>query len=200
MGICDLVKKRLGHLKDQFICITTEEELKNYIDKAIENNVISIDTETTGLDPITDEIVGACIFTPNLPAAYIPINHLSLITNIRLKNQLTNNQVAVQFNRLKNTRIIMFNAKFDIRVIRHQLGVDLTCYWDASIASRILKENEEEGNLKYLWKKYCSPDKEAEHFTFEKMFQGYCFNIFPIDVAYLYAAKDAIIANVFFIF
>ena len=101
--------------------------------------------------------------------------------------------MAEQFNRLKaaNTDIIFFNAKFDIRVMRHQLGIDLSPAWDGFVAAKVLKENEEEANLKYLWKKYCSPNKDSEHFTFDKLFKGYTFNIFPISTAYLYAAMDA---------
>lgn len=193
--LCKLVESKLGHLRDTQICIQDEEELNRYIDHAIQNGYISLDTETTGLDPITDKIVGACIYTPGEKTAYIPINHTSLITGVRLANQLTNEQVAKAFKRLQenNVKIIYFNAKFDIRVCRHQLGIDLPPYWDGFIASKCLKENEEEGNLKYLWTKYCSGNREAEHFTFEKLFKNYTFNLIPIDVACLYAANDAII-------
>lgn len=193
-NICEQVQNRLSKYKDEFILITTPEELKEYIDHSISCNGIAIDTETTGLDPICDAIVGACIYSPGKKAAYIPINHVSYITNTRLSNQLTNEQVAKEFQRLVDakTKIIMFNAKFDIRVIRHQLGVYLTPDWCGFIAGKCLKENELEGNLKYLWKKYCSPDKEAEHFTFDKMFEGIKFNLIPITTAYLYAAKDAL--------
>lgn len=196
-AVVQQTQARLSHYKDQFELIQTKSRLHEYIDKCIENNIIDIDTETTGLDPITDQIVGACIYTPGEKAAYIPINHISYITNQRLDGQLTNNEVAEEFQRLVdvNTQIIMFNAKFDIRVIRHQLGVYMTPAWDGFIAGKCLKENEEEGNLKYLWKKYCSPDKEAEHFTFEKMFEGICFNLIPITTAYLYAAKDALMTH-----
>lgn len=194
-NLCEMVEQKLAHLKDSFECIIDENRLKEYIDKAIENGYISIDTETTGLDPITDEIVGGCIYTPGEKAAYIPINHISAITRTRLQNQLTNEQVGNQFKRLKenNIKIIYFNAKFDIRVMRHQLGVDLPCYWDGFIAAKVLKENEEEANLKYLWKKYCSPDKEAPHFTFDKLFKDVKFNLVPMKTATLYAANDAII-------
>ena len=194
-NLCEMVEQKLAHLKDNFECITDENRLKEYIDKAIENGYISIDTETTGLDPITDEIVGGCIYTPGEKAAYIPINHISAITRTRLQNQLTNEQVGNQFKRLKenNTKIIYFNAKFDIRVMRHQLGVDLPCYWDGFIAGKVLKENEEESNLKYLWKKYCSPNKDAPHFTFDKLFKDVKFNLVPMKTATLYAANDAII-------
>lgn len=193
--LCDLVNRKLGHLKDEQICIQDYNQLKEYIDLSIQNGYISIDTETTGLDPICDEIVGACIYTPGKKPAYIPINHVSLITGVRLNNQLTNQQVAEQFQRIvdNNVKIIMFNAKFDIRVIRNQLGVYMEPYWDGFIAGKCLKEDEEEANLKYLWTKYCSKDKTAEHFTFEKLFKGYKFNVFPIDTACLYAANDAII-------
>ena len=196
-AVVQQTQARLSHYKDQFELIQTKSRLHEYIDKCIANNIIDIDTETTGLDPITDQIVGACIYTPGEKAAYIPINHISYITNQRLDGQLTNNEVAEEFQRLvdANTQIIMFNAKFDIRVIRHQLGVYMTPAWDGFIAGKCLKENEEEGNLKYLWKKYCSPDKEAEHFTFEKMFEGICFNLIPITTAYLYAAKDALMTH-----
>ena len=193
-NICEQVQKRLGHYADQLELIQTPERLHEYIDVCIEKGIIAIDTETTGLDPITDKIVGACIYTYGQKPAYIPINHISYITNIRLDEQLTEQQVATEFQRLvdANTKIIMFNAKFDIRVIRHQLGVYMTPSWCGFIAGKCLKNNELEGNLKYLWKKYCSKDKDEAHFTFDKMFDGLRFDLIPISTAYLYAAKDAL--------
>ena len=193
-NICEQVQKRLGHYADQLELIQTLERLHEYIDACIEKGIIAIDTETTGLDPITDQIVGACIYTYGQKPAYIPINDRSYITNNRVEGQLTEQQVGIEFQRLvdTNVKIIMFNAKFDVRVIRHQLGVYMTPAWCGFIAGKCLKNNELEGNLKYLWKKYCSPDKEAEHFTFDKMFEGIKFNLIPINTAYLYAAKDAL--------
>ena len=193
-NVCEQVQKRLGHYAEQLELIQTSEKLHEYIDACIEKGIIAIDTETTGLDPITDKIVGACIYTYGQKPAYIPINHISYITNTRVDGQLTETEVAVEFQRLvdKQVKIIMFNAKFDIRVIRHQLGVYMTPSWCGFIAGKCLKNNELEGNLKYLWKKYCSKDKEAEHFTFDKMFDGLRFDLVPIGTAYLYAAKDAL--------
>lgn len=193
-NICDQVQKRLGHYAEQLELIQSVERLHEYIDACIQKGIIAIDTETTGLDPLTDKIVGACIYTYEQKPAYIPINHISYITNNRLEGQLTENEVGKEFQRLvdADVKIIMFNAKFDIRVIRHQLGVYMIPAWCGFIAGKCLKNNELEGNLKYLWKKYCSPDKEAEHFTFDKMFDGLRFDLIPISTAYLYAAKDAL--------
>ena len=100
-ALAQLVEEKLGHLADDFENIFTEERLSEYISKAIANGYLALDTETTGLDPITSNLVGACIYTPGEKPAYVPINHISLITNQRLTNQLTNEQVAKEFIRLK---------------------------------------------------------------------------------------------------
>ena len=193
--LCNLVERKLGYLKESQELLRDESSLTNYIDDAIKNGFIALDTETNGLDPICDDIVGACIYTEGRKPAYVPINHVSNITGTRLNNQLTNEQVSKELQRLvdNNVKVIYFNAKFDIRVIKNQLGIVIPPYWDGFIAGKVLKENEEEANLKYLWTKYCSPDKEAEHFTFDKLFKGYKFSLIPIETACLYAANDAII-------
>ena len=85
-SIVSLVNSKFANKKDEFLLIRTEEGFINYIDKCIENNIISIDTETTGLDPIEDHIVGLCIYTPGMKAAYVPINHTSYITQAKVEN------------------------------------------------------------------------------------------------------------------
>lgn len=190
------VEKNLGQFKDDYVVITTEEDLHNYFERCIDNQIISIDTETTGLDPILDKIVGLCIYTPDEPAAYVPINHVSYVTGVRVENQLTEEQVAKHLNLLiscGDVDIIMFNAKFDMRVIRNQLGVkDIYCTWDCYLAARLLNENEESHGLKQLHKKYCL-DGQGDAFSFDSLFKGISFDKIPINTGYLYAAHDAII-------
>ena len=189
------VEKNLGQFKDDYIVITDTETLYDYFSKCVHNNVISIDTETTGLDPILDSIVGLCIYTPNQPAAYVPINHVSYVTGVRVENQLSEANVAHAFEMLLASKldIIMFNAKFDIRVIRNQLGVkDIYCTWDAYLAAKLLNENEESHGLKALHKKYIL-DGEGDAFSFDALFKGISADKIPISSFYLYAAHDAII-------
>ena len=208
--ITAMVEKNLGKYKDDYIIITTEDELRQYLVDASYEGVISIDTETTGLDPILDSIVGLCLYTPNHPAAYVPINHVSYVTGVRVDSQLTEEQVAKHLNEFihdsnhfftehplsydyAGVQIIMFNAKFDIRVIRNQLGVkDIYCTWDAYLAAKLLNENEESHGLKALHKKYVLEDKE-DAFSFDALFKGITFDKVPIKTGYLYAAHDAII-------
>ena len=58
------VDSKLGEYKDKYECIRSIEELKNYIDKCIENDICALDTETTGLNPMLNSIVGFSLYTP----------------------------------------------------------------------------------------------------------------------------------------
>lgn len=191
-----LVEKNLGKYRDDFIVIRDEGDLQSYITEAICKGIISIDTETTGLDPLTDKLVGICIYTPGCKAAYIPVNHRSYVTGIQADNQLPVNILHEQFDRLReaDTFVVMFNACFDIRFLRSGINVYLKCSWDCYLAARLLNENEGSGNngLKALHKKYCTDGADDEA-KFGELFEGISFDLVPINLGYLYAAHDAII-------
>ena len=89
-----MVEKNLGQFKDDYLIIRNQDELHDYFAKCVNNGVVAIDTETTGFDPILDSIVGLCLYTPNEKAAYVPINHTSYVTGVRVDNQLTERDVA----------------------------------------------------------------------------------------------------------
>lgn len=190
------VAKYLFEYLDEYIIITDEKEFVKYIDKAIKNGIIAIDTETTGLNPICDKIVGLCIYTPGKKGAYVPINHISYVTQLRIEEQLDEEVVARELKRIKKAGVknIFFNAKFDIRVIKNQLGVKLKAYWDGYLGARLLNENEGAGNkgLKPLWVKYCNKGEIQKAWSFDKLFEGICFNLIPVSVGYVYAAHDAV--------
>lgn len=194
-AIISVVKSKFAGKEDSLLLITDKESLSRYIDKCVENGKIAIDTETTGLDPILDDIVGMSIYTPGQKAAYIPLKHISYITQKLCSGQLEISYVKSQLQRLvdNNVKTIWFNAPFDIRFIGNKIGVWFTAYFDTSIASRCLNSNEPDGQktLKALHLKYCWNNR-GEALTFGKLFEGIPFNLVPISVAYLYAASDAV--------
>lgn len=187
------VNEKLGKYADRYQVIRDEHTFINYIDKCIENGIIAIDTETNSLDPITGILAGLCIYTPGMKASYVPLHHISYILGTEVENQISDTLAAQQLQRLSDAKIkiIMFNAKFDIRFIKNQLGVKLTPYWDGYIGARLLNENEGDGNngLKALHKKYVL-NGEGDAFSFDTLFKGIPFTHIPINTGYLYAARD----------
>ena len=187
-----MVNKNLGKYADNYEVIRDEVEFEKYIDAAIKNGSIAIDTETNSLDPITCTLAGLCLYTPGNKAVYIPLHHVSYVTGIEIENQVSDEFATAQMQRVLDSKIkvIMFNAKFDTRVIKNQLKVELFPHWDGYIAARLLNENEEENNLKALHKKYCLKG-EGDAFTFDSLFKGIPFTHIPVNTGYLYAARDA---------
>lgn len=187
------VETHLGKFKDDYLVITDIEVLHDYIQASLYRKVIAIDTETTGLDPLVDEIVGICIYTPEEKPAYIPINHVSYVTGVKVDNQIEKDLILSEFQQIYDIDVIMFNAKFDIRVLRNQLGwKDAYCTWDCYLAAKLMNENEESHGLKALHKKYVLNGQEDE-FKFDALFKGVTADKIPINTFYLYAAHDAII-------
>ena len=181
------VEKHLGEYKDQYQCIRTIEDFENYIDKANKYGEIAIDTETNGLNPLVDSVVGLCLYFPGEKATYVPINHVDYFSDIRIEDQLTEEQCKTCLEKL-TAKIIYHNAQFDIRVIKNQIGIRLGAWWDTLLGGHLLNENEAHG-LKYLHGKYISHTDEK---TFSDLFGDIKFKYVPIEYAYLYGAHDAI--------
>lgn len=183
------VELELGHLKDRFLLIQTEEELSNYIDKCIANNIFAFDTETSGLDTITCDLIGLSLYTPGEKACYVPIGHKSYVDNMLKDNQVSLDSVNKQLSRLKNIPAIMHNGKFDINVIYWQFKwLFENLVWDSMVATKILDEREPAG-LKYQYCKNIAKDGKVNDYS--ELFNGVNFAYVPINIAYLYAAKDA---------
>lgn len=184
------VNTKLGKYKDKYKVLRTEAEIEDYFNLIQSNGTAALDTETSGLNPMLDDLAGICLYTPGEKAVYIPYGHISYITGSRVANQPTKEFLYKCFFNLRGIKWIMHNAKFDIRVIRNHIGIKLYAYWDTMLASRCIDENESAA-LKTLHLKYCnSTDDEA--YTYEKLFDGLSFTLVPVNVAYLYAAGDAI--------
>lgn len=177
----------LGQYESKFRLIRDYDTLVEYIKGANRVGKIAIDTETTGLNPLVDNIVGLCLYYPGQKATYVPINHVDYITRERLNDQCTAEEVRKALE-LLDAKIIMHNAQFDIRILKNCVGIKLECWWDTQLGAALIDENENH-KLKYLHGKYISHTKEK---SFKDYFDDVRFTNIPIEYAYLYAANDAI--------
>lgn len=190
--ISAVVNTKLGKYKDKYLLLRDEESVRNYFQSIIDNGEGAIDTETDSLDPITCTLAGVCLYSPGLKPAYIPMHHVSYVTGVESANQVADEIVKDCLEQCHEADVdwVMHNAKFDIRVIKNQLGVRIRCYWDTMLAAKCLNENESAA-LKDLHLKYCITE-DTESLTYEKLFEGVPFTQVPISVGYLYAAGDGV--------
>lgn len=189
-----LVESKLGKYRDEYTYFMAEDEelFKDYIYNTIQTGYVAMDTETTGLDPILDKIVGMSLYSKGQKGLYLPIHHKSYVTGMEVEGQLDPRIIKEQLQRLVDAgvRFKEYNAKFDTRVVKNQLGIYVPCWYDAHLAAMLLNENEPHG-LKTLHSKYVLDGKEDE-FSFGKLFDGITFDLVPISTGYIYAARDAV--------
>lgn len=170
--------------------VTDEAEIDSYIEKIKINGVAGIDTETTGLNPLKDKVVGLCLYTPNEDGIYIPVGHKSHMTGEIREGQVRNEKIKEILQEIENSNIkqIYHNYKYDARIIYNNYDLWMTPYWDTLLCSIILNENEPHG-LKALYNKYVLKTKK-EDLSYDTLFENFDFSYMPIDIAGKYAGFD----------
>lgn len=190
----DLSLQVFGNKLDKIELVTDPNRIEEYLHNTLKNGILAVDTETNGLDRIDGKIAGICLYTPGEKGIYIPIGHVSYMTNQPLKDNVDTWKMKWFFDvcNENNVKYILHNAKFDMHILYWMIGVKIIPYWDTLIAGQLLNENEPHG-LKVLYQKYCvRADEEQQVAKFNTLFNGIEFNSIPPSVGYMYAAFDPI--------
>ena len=190
----DLSLQVFGNKLDKIELVTDPNRIEEYLHNTLKNGILAVDTETNGLDRIDGKIAGICLYTPGEKGIYIPIGHVSYMTNQPLKDNVARETMENFFKVCNehNIKYILHNAKFDMHILYWMIGVKIVPYWDTLIAGQLLNENEPHG-LKVLYQKYCvRADEEQQVAKFNTLFNGIEFNSIPPSVGYMYAAFDPI--------
>lgn len=185
------VSRILGWRTEETLVIKDRGSFSSYIDKAIENGIIFVDTETNNsLDPLTCILMGPCLCTPGMKQCYIPLNHTDFEGN-RLGWQLTENDVREEFQRLidSNVSCVFHNAKFDYQVIKCTCGIEMPISDDTLIMAQLLNENEK-ASLKDQYILHIDPSQEK--YSIESLFSKISYAIIDPDLFALYASTDAV--------
>ena len=128
--------------------IDTEEKRKKIIDLFLTNNFLSLDTETTGTDPISAKLVGLSFSIRENQAFYVPIPQ-----NYKEAQKIVNEFKPVYEN--ENILKIGQNIKYDLLVLQNY-GVELKGkIFDTMIAHYLLQPELHHG-MDYLAEVYLN--------------------------------------------
>lgn len=187
--------------------VQDEKSLKNWVKRIEEQRLFAFDTETNGLNPFFDKIVGMSMATAPGQACYIPIAHKDIQAD---KNDLFSEPTSSssEFKQLsaevlkkyllplftdKSILKIGHNAKFDMHFLAQIFGEDAEIFPldDTCVMSYDLDSSEHGHSL----------DELSELFLAHKMisYEEVCgsgknkitFDMVPLDKALDYAAEDA---------
>lgn len=214
-------------LTSKIILVQTEEDYTNFLsDFHGEQRSMAVDTETNGLTPYKGtRLIGISFYFPSTDRAYyLPFRHndgndlySGVLDDLR-NNWNTRFQVGrrAQHHALtaSMTRVIYFNALFDLHVMTQDGFVAPSATYDVMIAAKLLNENEamSHGNergaytLKRLARKYLGEWAGAGEAELSAAAKARGLNPksemykMPSSEVYYYASFDTIITHKLFEF
>lgn len=181
----DALKKKES--KFHFKKVTSAADLHELVTALKEKKIFGIDTETTGIKPISDPMVGLSFATEEGKAWYVPFGHKVP------EEQLGQTEIFEVLRPILEDpgyKKIMHNASFDVAVLRHAGILLRGVLFDTMLAARLINLPGQSAGLKEL----------SERFLGESMLtygevvsnRGYRnFSYVPLNEATEYAAADA---------
>lgn len=178
----DSLESRLK--SSQKISILDSDELFKIIDSIPADSPVAFDTETDSLDSNVANIVGFSFAFELNRGFYVPLRH----SYLGAPSQISPNDAKIALQKLFTREIIAHNAKFDIKIIWHNFGIDIPRIVDTMILAWLDSSDEPCGldisaktRLNYTTIKF--DEVVPKKATFDSV---------PIEKATTYAAEDAL--------
>lgn len=179
--------KKLASVTAKYVLVDDAETLKKCFDEMKKSGIFALDTETTGVDPMTARIVGISCSAKVGTGYYIPI--LGPEGPV-LDEDLVRNELRKLIE--SKPKIVGQNLKYDMKVLR-RWGVEVEASFDTMVAAWVLESASNNFNMDdlaelyfgYRTTHYVDVIKNAglgKDATFDKV---------DLEAATHYAAEDA---------
>ena len=174
--------------KSEYKTIKNKSELEKLQLKINEAEYFAFDTETTSINSLEAELVGASFSVKKDEGFYIPINHVE-------QTEMSANELVEWLKQLLETnqkKIIGQNLKYDIAVLRNH-GIHIKEFFaDTMLMSYATNSTSSRHNLDALAEYYLNTTTIKYEDVIGKGAKKYkSFNQVPIKDATNYAAEDA---------
>lgn len=185
----EMIRHLVENAPNNYHNVTDMDELCYMVNCISAEEVIAVDTETTGVTH-DDVIVGYSVSCPKADQHfYVPFRH-------QTGEKMLSAEICMYAIRpfLEDSRVlkVLHNVKFDHeKFLYDEYSINMVNFVDTMILMYVLNENEESYALKKLATKYGKhfgfPDPSD---TYEELFGKGGFENTPLNVGYIYACKD----------
>ena len=173
--------------EEKYDLIVDEKSLNNWIERLKKSSIISLDTETNGLDYMDVDLVGISFSVKPGQAGYIPLNHKA---EQQLPLDLTISKLKPILES-KKTKIVGQNIKFDKHILK-RFGININSIAnDTMLMSYVLNSTATRHNLDALAQFYLDYKTTTFEEVAGKGTKQLTFDKIPLDKASYYASEDA---------
>jgi DNA polymerase I len=170
--------------------VVTMEDLERWLDRLGSAAAFAFDTETTGLDYITAEIVGVSFATEPGVAAYVPLAHRYPGAPDQLDRATVLERLRPLLEDPSRTKIGQ-HAKFDLHILANH-GIELRgCIEDTMLESYVLNSVATRHDMDSLAAHYLGIQTIKYEDVAGKGARQIPFEAVPLETAGPYAAEDA---------
>jgi DNA polymerase-1 len=173
----------------RYECIFTEAQLDTWLNKIMQAELVCVDTETTGLDAMTAQLVGISIAIEAHHAAYLPLAHLYVGAPTQLNREQVLQKLKPWLESDKHKKLGQ-NLKYDEHIFANH-GIALAGIAEDTLLQSYVLESHRTHNMDALAMRHLG----VKTITFEEVAgkgaKQICFDQVEIDKATQYAAEDA---------
>lgn len=184
--------------------ISTPEQLDEFLKNV--RDVIAFDTETTGLNQISDKVVGISLAYDETHGAYIPVRHITKSIDLFGTDSLAENQMKMSdvYEKLwpiftnPNIVKIAHNLKYDLHILQNE-GWDITKikpFDDTMLLSYALYGSLHGHGLDELAMRYLGHNNISFNELFDSKIKDSDkhFETLSIETATKYSGEDSVVA------
>lgn len=185
-----IIADMIEHKPANYLLVTNELELARIVQLLEQEELVALDTETTGVDVHGKDVtVGISMSLDKADIHfYVPYRHTTGEQQLEPERVFRALKPALENPEIKK---VLHNAKFDFHILRKD-GIQVRgLLMDTMVAMHVLSENEISYALKNLATKYGkSFGFEDKSSTYEELFGKGGFEGTPLDIGHIYACKD----------
>ena len=133
-------------VQKHYTLVRTPQDVEKLVDHINSHDLITFDTESTGLNTRKDSVIGFSVCGEIGDSFYVPFVSWNTETEV-LEDLMIGNHTAREvgkkiLKKLQGKKLVMHNGDFDTRIVKHNLGIELlpSLYCDTILLIHTVQE------------------------------------------------------------